>query len=80
MLIKPDVANQVARTLSLALTPPIERHVKDVISKTLIPAYQAQSSAMHQELTREIHSEIVNLKKEVIAWQGDALRNQEVCP
>lgn len=33
---------------------------------------------MHQELSREIHAEILNLKKEVITWQSEALRGQEV--
>jgi len=43
----------------------------------LIPAYTAQSSSMHQELSREIHAEMLNIKKEVIAWQSEALRGQE---
>jgi len=76
-LIKPEVANQIARNLANTVSPFVERNVKDVITKTLIPAYQAQSSAMHQDLSREIRSEITNLKKEVIAWQTDALRGQE---
>ncbi|KAH8117243.1 hypothetical protein DFH11DRAFT_1724294 [Phellopilus nigrolimitatus] len=77
MFIKPDVSNQIARNLSNSLSPVIERHVKDTIQKTLIPAYQAQSSAMHQDISREIRTEITSLKKEVISWQSDALRGQE---
>ena len=52
--------------------------MKEAINKTLIPAYTAQSSAMHQELSHEIHAEMLNIKKEVIAWQSEALRGQEV--
>jgi hypothetical protein len=78
LLLRPDVSSHVARTFSSAITPIIERHVKEAITKTLIPAYTAQSSAMHQELSREIHAEMLNIKKEVIAWQSDALRGQEV--
>ncbi|KAI0256476.1 hypothetical protein BJV78DRAFT_1164626 [Lactifluus subvellereus] len=77
LLLRPDVSNHVARTFSSAITPIIERHVKEAINKTLIPAYTAQSSSMHQELSREIHAEMLNIKKEVIAWQSDALRGQE---
>jgi len=77
VLIKPEVASQIARNLASAISPFVERNVKDVITKTLIPAYQAQSQAMHQDLSHEIRSEITNLKKEVIAWQTDALRGQE---
>jgi hypothetical protein len=78
LLMRPDLSNHVARTFSSAVTPIIERHVKETITKTLIPAYAAESSAMHQEVSRELHTEILNLKKEVITWQSDALRGQEV--
>lgn len=78
LLMRPDVSSHIARTFSGAVTPVIEKHVKDAISKTLIPAYSQQSAAMHQELSREMHSEILNLKKEIITWQSEALRGQEV--
>ena len=78
LLLRPDVSSHVARTFSSAVTPIIERHVKEAINTTLIPAYIAQSSSMHQELSREIHAEMLNIKKEVISWQSEALRGQEV--
>ncbi|KAL4250457.1 Enhancer of mRNA-decapping protein 4 C-terminal domain-containing protein [Abortiporus biennis] len=77
LLLRPEVSSHIARALSSAVTPLVERQVKETITKTLIPAYSQQSSAMHQELSREIHSEILNLKKEIITWQSDALRGQE---
>ncbi|CCM02934.1 uncharacterized protein FIBRA_05049 [Fibroporia radiculosa] len=77
MLLRPDVSSHIARSVTGAVTPVIEKHVKDAITKTLIPAYTQQSSAMHQELSREIRSEILSLKKEVITWQTEALRGQE---
>ena len=60
------------------MTPLVEKQVKETITKNLIPAYTQQSSGMHQELSHEIHSEVLNLKKEIITWQSDALRGQEV--
>ncbi|CAE6515628.1 unnamed protein product [Rhizoctonia solani] len=77
LLLRPDVSNHVARTFSQAVTPLIERHVREAINTTLIPAYQQSNAAMHQELTHEIHSEILSLKKEIITWQGEALKNSE---
>ncbi|KAI0340485.1 hypothetical protein BDW22DRAFT_1485930 [Trametopsis cervina] len=77
LLLRPDVSNHIARTFSSAVTPLVEKQVKETITKSLIPAYTQQSSTMHQELSREIHSEILNLKKEVITWQSEALRGQE---
>jgi len=77
LLLRPDVSAHVARTFSSAITPVIERHVKEAIHQTLIPTYQQQSSTMHQELAREMQAEMLNIKKEVIAWQSEALRGQE---
>ncbi|KAH9946232.1 uncharacterized protein BXZ73DRAFT_36999 [Epithele typhae] len=72
VLIRPEMATQVARAFSATVTPVIERQVKETISKSLL-----SSSAMHQELSREIRSEILGLKKEVLAWQSETLRSQE---
>ncbi|KDQ13159.1 hypothetical protein BOTBODRAFT_175764 [Botryobasidium botryosum FD-172 SS1] len=77
LLLRPDVSNHIARTLSSAVTPQVERHVKDAINKNLIPAYTQATTAMHQELSREIHAEILNLRKEVVTWQADAVKNTE---
>ena len=33
---------------------------------------------MHQELSREIHNEIMGLKQDVKSWQDAAFRSQEV--
>ncbi|TBU32354.1 hypothetical protein BD311DRAFT_654740 [Dichomitus squalens] len=72
VLVRPEISNQVARAFSASVMPAIERQVKESISKNLIP-----SSAMHQELSREIRSEILNLKKEILSWQNETLRGQE---
>lgn len=61
------------------MTPLIERHVKESINRTLIPAYQKSTSDMYDQLYQEINEEILNLKKEIITWQSDALKGQEVC-
>jgi hypothetical protein len=50
----------------------------DPTSSMLETPYTAQSSSMHQESSHEIHAEVLNIKKEVISWQSEALRGQEV--
>ena len=79
MFVKPEVSNQIARNLSSALTPVIERHVKETVANTLVPVYQARTTQMHQDLSHEIRTEIAGLKQEVISWQNDSFRKQEVC-
>jgi hypothetical protein len=62
------------------VTPLIERHVKDSINRVLIPSYQESTSEMYDQLYRLINEEILNLKKEIVTWQSDALKGQEVWP
>jgi len=79
LLLRPDISSHFAHILSSNLTPLIERNIKEVVTKTFLPAYSQQATAMHQELARELRSEIHNVKKELIGWQNDAFRGQEVC-
>ncbi|KAJ7702347.1 hypothetical protein B0H17DRAFT_1043830 [Mycena rosella] len=77
LLLRPDISTHFAQVLSSNLTPLIDRHVKDTVNKSLLPVFTQQSSAMHQELLREVRAEIHGVKNELTAWQGEAFRNQE---
>ncbi|KAJ7756874.1 hypothetical protein DFH07DRAFT_919930 [Mycena maculata] len=77
LLLRPDISAHFAQMLSSNLTPLIDRHVKDTVTKSLLPAFSQQSSAMHQDLLREVRTEIHSVKTELTAWQGEAFRSQE---
>ncbi|KAH7914946.1 hypothetical protein BJ138DRAFT_1078241 [Hygrophoropsis aurantiaca] len=77
LLLRPDVSNHFASILSSNLNPLIERYVKDSVSKTFIPAYSQQTSAMHQDILREMRAEILSVKKDSMTWQTEAARSQE---
>ncbi|TFY60695.1 hypothetical protein EVJ58_g4976 [Rhodofomes roseus] len=77
MLLRPEISSQIARNVSNAVSPVIERQVKETVTKNLIQVYQQQSNMMHQELSREIHNEIMGLKQDVKGWQEAAFRSQE---
>jgi len=77
LLLRPDISGHFAHILSSNLTPLIERHVKEAIAKTFIPIYSQQSSVMHQDLLRELRTEIHNVKTELTTWQSEAFRSQE---
>ena len=79
LLLRGDLSNHISKALSSTMNPILERQVTDSINNTLIPAYSAETSAMHRDISRELRSEIMNLKKEVTTWQSDALRSHEVC-
>ncbi|KAJ7771739.1 hypothetical protein B0H16DRAFT_1660701 [Mycena metata] len=77
LLLRPDISAHFAQMLSSNLTPLIDRHVKDTVNKSLMPAFSQQSTAMHQDLLREVRTEIHSVKSELTAWQGEAFRSQE---
>ncbi|KAK1224473.1 hypothetical protein PQX77_012647 [Marasmius sp. AFHP31] len=77
LLTRADISAHFAHILSTHLTPLIDRHIKDAISKTLMPVYSQQATSMHQELLRELRNEIHSVKADLTGWQNDALRNQE---
>ncbi|KAF8558471.1 hypothetical protein OG21DRAFT_1405181 [Imleria badia] len=77
LMLRPDISNHFASILSTNLNPLIERYVKDTVSKTFVPAYSQQTSAMHQDILREMRTEILNVKKDSMTWQTEAARSQE---
>ncbi|KAI9569057.1 hypothetical protein HD554DRAFT_2255678 [Boletus coccyginus] len=77
LLLRPDISNHFASILSTNLNPLIERYVKDTVSKSFVPAYSQQTSAMHQDILREMRTEILNVKKDSMTWQTEAARSQE---
>ncbi|KAJ3997522.1 hypothetical protein F5050DRAFT_1399834 [Lentinula boryana] len=77
LLTRPDISGHYSHILSSQLTPMIERHIKDAVSKTLIPLYSQQSSAMHQELVRELRNELHSFKSEMTSWQSEMIRSQD---
>ncbi|KIK63644.1 hypothetical protein GYMLUDRAFT_40712 [Collybiopsis luxurians FD-317 M1] len=77
LLTRSDISGHFSHLLSSQLTPLIERHVKEAVNKTLIPVYSQQSSAMHQDLLRELRNELHSFKSEMTSWQNETIRNQE---
>ncbi|KAJ3815773.1 hypothetical protein EV368DRAFT_44285 [Lentinula lateritia] len=77
LLTRPDISGHYSHILSSQLTPMIERHVKEAVNKTFIPVYSQQSTAMHQELVRELKNELHSFKSEMNSWQNEMIRTQE---
>lgn len=48
------------------------------MQNSVLPQYQTLAQEMLDELYREMSSEMIGLKKEVISWQSSALESQEV--
>jgi hypothetical protein len=74
LLSRPDMSPHLSRIISSSLSPVIERYVKDTFTKTLVQ----QSTALHQELLTEVRSDMHKMKNDLMGWQSETLRNQDV--
>ncbi|KAG6874293.1 hypothetical protein C0995_001518 [Termitomyces sp. Mi166 len=77
LIFRPDISAHFARILSTNITPLLNSHVHDAMSKTFIPLYNQNLNRMHQELSQELRHEVHSLKAELMSWQRDLFRNQE---
>ncbi|KII88712.1 hypothetical protein PLICRDRAFT_110617 [Plicaturopsis crispa FD-325 SS-3] len=77
LLLRPDISAHFAHILSSNLTPLLDRHVKEAVHKSILPVLTQQSAQMHQELLREVRSEVLGVKNDMTSWQSDAFRSQE---
>ncbi|KAL7411443.1 hypothetical protein BDY24DRAFT_443082 [Mrakia frigida] len=62
-----------SRGFASAVFPSIDKAIKDLIHKTLVPAYNDATSEMYDALSREIRADMVAIRKEVVAEQSNAL-------
>ncbi|KAG2152119.1 hypothetical protein BD769DRAFT_1658548 [Suillus cothurnatus] len=77
LLLCPDISNHFTSILLTNLNPLIERYFKDSVMKNIIPMYSQQTSAMHQDILQEMRAEILNVKKDSMSWQTEAVRSYE---
>lgn len=56
----------------------IERDVKDMIHKTLVPAYNEVTTAMQQDVVQEVMGHIAQIKTEVSTWQSESVKATHV--
>jgi uracil phosphoribosyltransferase len=78
LLLRPNISGHFSNLLTSALTPMIERHIKEILTTSFFQFHSQQSASMHQELMRELRGEISNIKTELGNWHNEALRGQEV--
>jgi len=78
LLLRPNISGHFANILTSALTPMIERHIKEILTTSFFQFHSQQSASMHQELMRELRGEISTIKSELGNWHNEAMRGQEV--
>ncbi|BEI92031.1 uncharacterized protein CcaverHIS019_0408510 [Cutaneotrichosporon cavernicola] len=63
----------VPRTLNTVVQPAVERAVREVIQQTVVPALEAATTNVYNQLAEDLKTEMVQIRKDVVAEQGDAL-------
>jgi hypothetical protein len=78
LLLRSDISAHFAHILSTNVAPLLDRNIKEAVNKTFLALLSQQTAAVHQDLLRELRSEILNVKKEVFGVQSESFRSQEV--
>ena len=78
LLLRPTLSNHFANLISSTLTPVIERQIKDLLGSNFYQYQSQQTSSLHQDLVREMRSEIAAIKSDLGNWHGENIRTQEV--
>jgi hypothetical protein len=63
----------VPRTLNTVVQPAVERAVRDAIQQALVPALDEATTRVYDQLASDLKTEMVQIRKDVVAEQGDAL-------
>ncbi|GMK56783.1 hypothetical protein CspeluHIS016_0306230 [Cutaneotrichosporon spelunceum] len=63
----------VPRTLNTVVQPAVERAVRDAIEQVLVPALDTATTRVYDQLATDLKTEMVQIRKDVVAEQGDAL-------
>ncbi|PPQ78521.1 hypothetical protein CVT25_011793 [Psilocybe cyanescens] len=77
LLMRPNISNHFASVITTTMAPTIERNIKEVLTTNFFQFHSQQTTAMHQDLLRELRSEISIIKSDLSNWHNEALRSQE---
>ncbi|KAE8268570.1 hypothetical protein A4X09_0g3773 [Tilletia walkeri] len=76
-LLRPDLSAHLIRTITTGILPDVRRTAVDTVTKVLAPEFEDVFRGVESRLLGALESEMVNLRKEVVAEQGDALVQTE---
>lgn len=67
------LAPVVPRTLNTVVQPAVERAVREAVSQAIVPALDAATTRVYDQLASDLKTEMVQIRKDVIAEQGESL-------
>ncbi|CAD6903086.1 unnamed protein product [Tilletia controversa] len=76
-LLRPDLSAHLIRTITAGILPDVRRTAVDTVTKVLAPEFEDVFGGVERRLLEAVESEMVHLRKEVIAEQGDAMVQTE---
>lgn len=71
--VESAIAPTVPRTLATLVQPAIERAIQQSISQAVVPALNAATTRVYDQLTADLKAEMVQIRKDLVTEQGEAL-------
>lgn len=72
--IERAIAPVVPRTIATVVQPAVEHAVHDAVQTILVPALSQATTRVYDQLVSDLKSEMLHIRKDVNADQGDALK------
>ncbi|KAK0553622.1 kynurenine 3-monooxygenase, mitochondrial precursor [Tilletia horrida] len=76
-LLRPDLSAHLIRTISSGVLPNVQKTAVDTVTRVLAPEFEEMFSGVENRLLEAVESEMVNLRKDVVAEQGEAMLQTE---
>ncbi|KAF8905988.1 hypothetical protein CPB84DRAFT_1705198 [Gymnopilus junonius] len=77
ILLRPALSNHFGNLITSSFTPVIERQIKELLGTNFYQYHSQQTSTLHQDLVRELRSEVSAIKSDLGNWHNETVRTQE---
>ncbi|KAK0535099.1 kynurenine 3-monooxygenase, mitochondrial precursor [Tilletia horrida] len=77
LMLRPDLSAHLMRTIASGILPNVQRTAVDTVTRVLAPEFEEIFRGLEDKVLSAVESEMVNLRKDVVAEQGEAMVQTE---
>ncbi|KAL9934218.1 hypothetical protein V8E36_006674 [Tilletia maclaganii] len=72
-LLRPDLSAHLIRTITTGVLPDVQKTAVDTVTRVLAPEFEEVFNGLESKFIKAVEWDMVNLRKDVVAEQGEAL-------
>ncbi|PWN90890.1 hypothetical protein FA10DRAFT_286562 [Acaromyces ingoldii] len=77
LVMRPDISNHLARSISQSILPTVQRTAMDVVTRALAPHFEDVMNSMVDRIERRIEGGMTSVRKDIVTEQSAALLQSE---